>query len=498
MISYLIKSMLCMALFYLVYVIWLEKESMHRLKRFYLLGSLIFALIIPLITLHITLQTMPEWMKWVQHNPQNIHVEAPEMNHTLNSETIAWKATNAPIEKDVVKPAFDYAIFLAILYVLGTTYLLIRLIRNLYIMVCKTKQKKIFYFKGIKVVLAEDDLVSHSFANCIFVNRKEYETGEFPEEILLHEWTHAGQRHTLDLIFIEILIAVFWLNPLLYLYRNKIKQNHEFLADEAVLSNPQTIIPAYQRLLIKSIDQHRSLRISCKFNFSITKKRLIMMTKTTSKKRARFKAFTLVPVLIVAICVFSTKVWSENNRENAGTHLPEHLLQEDPIIIPGKGISQDQMDEYQEITEKYITFDDGRSQIQWKSTGLSQEESDKLYVLYVQMDTAQRNQQKIAFMGPFTPCNAKRNPNADEWNVCKNAKAIWLDAKKSDKVTLDALSRKCIILFTYKPGEYSFAWTKKGYTEYIQEYEKGIKQSKLLEIKPNIFYSIRTFKKVNR
>lgn len=147
-----------------------------------------------------------------------------------------------------------------------------------------------------------------------------------------------------------------------------------------------------------------------------------MMTKTTTKKRARMKAIALVPVIIAAICLFSTKVWANNEAENFGTQLTGSLPQEDPIIIPGKGVSPEQMNEYKAIVDKYLESDNGY-EVKWKNMTLTTEDRNRLYILFVQMDTTQQEQQRIRF-----------------------------------------------------------AWTKKGSDEFNQLDKNGIKQSKLMEI----------------
>jgi TonB family protein len=95
------------------------------------------------------------------------------------------------------------------------------------------------------------------------------------------------------------------------LYRRKIKLNHEFLADETVIKNKRNI-QHYQTLLINAINQKMSINAASNFNYLITKKRFIMMTKTTSKKMALCKRLALIPVFFAAICMFSSNTVAQN------------------------------------------------------------------------------------------------------------------------------------------------------------------------------------------
>ena len=77
----------------------------------------------------------------------------------------------------------------------------------------------------------------HTFFNYIFLNKTKFENRALPKEVILHEETHAKQKHSLDILFIELLQIVFWFQPLIWLYKTRIKLNHEFLADQAVIDN---------------------------------------------------------------------------------------------------------------------------------------------------------------------------------------------------------------------------------------------------------------------
>ncbi|HET8865052.1 MAG TPA: M56 family metallopeptidase [Gracilimonas sp.] len=135
----------------------------------------------------------------------------------------------------------------------------------------------------------------HTFLNTVFLNKKQFESGQISEEVLNHEFTHVRQKHSLDILFVEFLKAIFWFNPLLYLYRNAIALNHEYLADEAVLSKG-TIIKDYQRMLLKTMEGNTIHSLASSFNFSSTKRRLQMMTQSKTKVKFQVKLAMLVPL----------------------------------------------------------------------------------------------------------------------------------------------------------------------------------------------------------
>ena len=99
---------------------------------------------------------------------------------------------------------------------------------------------------------------------------------------MLHEQAHASQKHTADILFIEVLKVVFWFNPLFYLYKKEIKLNHEFLADRAVLKKGLDA-SVYKELLLSFSSNQNNLSLVNAINYSSIKKRFTVMKKQTSK-----------------------------------------------------------------------------------------------------------------------------------------------------------------------------------------------------------------------
>jgi hypothetical protein len=270
-------------------------------------------------------------------------------------------------------------------------------------MLLRARENDCVDFKGTTIVLLNEKIVPHSFWRYIFINREDYYKGLIPKEIIAHECAHVRQRHTFDILFIELLIAFGWFNPAFYLYRNKMKQNHEFLADDAVVGSNHTIIPVYQSFLINYLPSNKNIIFTSHFNFLIIKKRLIMLTKRTSKKRIWCSIVALIPVIIAAIFVFSTKIVAQGDTNT----LPEQtdrsagsmVQNNDRMIFPKKGASQEQMAEFQKILSKYFDINRGKK---WSTYNLSKEDQARLYVIYVQMDTIQRKEQWIWFDSPLT------------------------------------------------------------------------------------------------
>jgi hypothetical protein len=204
----------------------------------------------------------------------------------------------------------------------------------------------------------------------------------------------------------------------------------------------------------------------------------------------------LIPVLCAATIVFSTKTMAKD----APDVFPKQTVvqEEETLLTVGQGVSQELLDEYKAIESKYIEHlekspDGSVKKITWKTMSLSENDLQRLYIIYVQMDEAQHRKQNISFVGPLTPMKFRR-PNNDEWNACKRADILWLDGKKIDNSALDSFVRSDVHFFIngkIENGTFQSAvWTKKGYEAYIQQYAKQIPVSKLLDIKPQAWCAL--------
>ena len=225
---YLLKFIGGSTLLWVVYHVGLEQEKMHRFKRFYLLFSLGFALVVPLIQL-----------PWFGNEVAPVFV--------VGNEPIQ----GSPILPQVVpeiSPNFPIEAILGVIYTVISAILLLRLLHNLYrALLVQTKGEKLQH-AGVPLVILPENVPTHSFFNTIYINPKDY-TEEGATAILAHELAHVRQRHSWDILFVELLRVVFWFNPVLFAYKRAMQLNHEFLADEAVIQQASIDIPTYQYLL---------------------------------------------------------------------------------------------------------------------------------------------------------------------------------------------------------------------------------------------------------
>jgi beta-lactamase regulating signal transducer with metallopeptidase domain len=306
MIGFLIKSSLCLAILLGVYILFLEKEKMNVFNRVYLLASLAVSFAIP----------------FIQFEP--IHEE-------LQQNLIPYAVQTIQAQAISIEQQSDYSVWvLWILYGTITSLFLFRFIKNLLSITKKIQSNPKKKFEISTLVLVKEKIVPHTFLNYIFINEEDYENRNVEEELYTHELTHVRQKHTIDVLVIEILKTLFWFNPILIFYKKAIQLNHEFLADAKVVKSYNNV-PFYQSLLLEKASWNSNSYLASNLNFLVTKKRLIMMTKTTSKSRALLTKLSVLPILagLISFSCFET----DNQKEVAEVVAKKQIIKaEEPTM----------------------------------------------------------------------------------------------------------------------------------------------------------------------
>ncbi|WP_373512668.1 M56 family metallopeptidase, partial [Persicitalea sp.] len=194
------------------------------------------------------------------------------------------------------------------LFLSGIAFLLLRLASNLISFArIKTRSQLVSDADGVKVYHAKKEIVPFSFGNAIFYNPGLHQASDL-EEIMRHELVHVRQRHTLDILFAELLFILNWYNPFAWLIRHGIRQNLEFIADREVLQNG-TDARAYQFLLLK-VAGVPEFRLANQFNFSSLKQRIVMMNRLKSARIYLVRFLYLIPLTLALLAFFRTDLES--------------------------------------------------------------------------------------------------------------------------------------------------------------------------------------------
>ena len=316
MLVYILKSSTCLVVFMLFYSFFLEKESIHTFKRFYLLTALALAFGIPLITFTQYIET-----------PLQVSQLVLENNTAETKEGLS----------------LYFPIILWSIYGLGVLVFGIKFLFNLSQMIFKIKQNPKRRNHKTTHVLLQESITPHTFFSFIFLNKQKAEMHQIPKEVILHEETHAKQKHSLDIILTELIQVVFWCNPILYITKRAIKLNHEFLADQEVLNkgvSPST----YQQILLAFSSDAREPQLANAINYSLIKKRFTIMKTQTSRKTIWIRSLLSFPLLAILLFSFSNKEIIEKEKLD---HVNERM------IVNQQKATAAQVAEYNKLAKKY-------------------------------------------------------------------------------------------------------------------------------------------------
>ena len=273
--EFLLKSSIILLVFFAGYWFLLRKGTHFRLNRFYLLAGLLFSLLLPFFSFQLSGNSTSE-----------IFVTLDSIDISANRQLIE------PIEK------YGFVDFIQVFYFSVVTILLFRVFIQFYLLLKMFIQSENERVGGTKVLITDKKNAVFSFFNLVFANKESKSSSDF-QAILKHERVHIIQKHSVDILFAEVLTIVLWFNPFAWLYKKSIKENHEFLADEGVINNDYSA-DHYQKVLFEqSTGLHLSLANN--FNQSLTFKRLNMMKKIKSSKLAKYKVLIAVPVIMVMV-----------------------------------------------------------------------------------------------------------------------------------------------------------------------------------------------------
>jgi len=260
MILYIIRFSLSLAIVLGFYKVILEKERSFVFNRFFLLGGLAISLVVPLISF-----TGPEDFKVILNTTQQ----------NINYGIIRWE------------------LMVNIAYLLVTSVLFVRLAFDIRNLLRRAQTGELKIIDGTKVLLTDQTEPPYSFFNAVYINKQEF--NHINLELIKHELAHVQQGHTFDILFVEFIKTVFWINPMLGLYKRCMQLNHEFLADHIAVAYARSTSD-YQKALLNYFSAEEPVSIASGFNFSLTKKRLLMMTKSKSKTQ-RIKQLMALPIL---------------------------------------------------------------------------------------------------------------------------------------------------------------------------------------------------------
>lgn len=225
---YFAKSIFISLIFGLYYTLFLQGKEFHHYNRFYLLITTVMSLILPLIK-----------VDWFTIQPDNEKIY--QLIYLINGKSVEFTSRT--------EITLGFWHYLAIIFGTISLFFIIKFI----ISILRIKQIKQKYpnekHKAYNLIITDLYFAPFTFFKNLFWNKSIDIQSDSGKKIFMHELVHIQQKHSLDRIFLQVIRAIFWFNPIFYFINNEIALIHEYLADQKAVANRD--IKVFAEMLLK-------------------------------------------------------------------------------------------------------------------------------------------------------------------------------------------------------------------------------------------------------
>lgn len=307
-LTYQLKVAVIMAVFYIFYRLLLIKDSWHRLNRIVLLSTALLSFLLPvcIITIHKT-----------EVLPMPVAQLVQAVSSTPAQPSTPW-----------------WHIALMAVYAAGVVFVLIRVLASaLRVRSIIRHARKEVTADGATVYVMPGNDPSFSWMGHIVISEADWNNHE--TAIINHEKAHVALRHSIDVLITDLIAALQWFNPAIWMLRIDLRAVHEYEADDTVL-RAGTDLRSYQYLLISKAAAMNGYTIANNFNHSILKNRIFMMEKERTTKKSLLRALYLLPLVCISLALNAkTKVNYVYEDKNVSTSVVVDEIKMDGESLEG-------------------------------------------------------------------------------------------------------------------------------------------------------------------
>lgn len=346
-LSHLLPITAGIAVLWLVYRLLFRNSNRVKFNRFFLLTAMLFALALPFIGMQMG-QSAPQ----VATLKQSLFGGATMLNEIIVTPDGQPVLPEVMVTTSTATSRFSLWQVIGGIYLIGVGVMLLLFlfkIGKLVALILRSPKEK---REGYTAVFTGREQGSFSFFRYAF-----FPNESVSPDIVRHEASHIGHRHSWDVLFVEVMMVLQWFNPFIYLYKKELQSLHEYQADRDVVATGVDK-RNYMMLILQQCTAVDFSGIGNNFSLILTKKRIKMITKNEKAKGLWWRLLATLPVLAILL-VANTKVTAQ-----------EKKAENQPFTI--------------EIAGSFEIYDDDGFPIQLKDTVIYNE--DGSYVKYVTSD----------------------------------------------------------------------------------------------------------------
>ena len=287
-VIYLLKVNIGITLFYAFYKLFCNRNTFFNCRRIALLSFLFISFLYPILDIQDWAKEQSSMQTLAGYYATEILPEATVFSTTTATTTRTWNILT----------------LIRFVYIGGIIVLGLRFAIQLFSLIrlaLKSRKSRLY---GISIRILTHSSGPFSFFRWIFIHPDSMQDNDI-EDVLLHEQTHATQWHSIDIIISETACALCWMNPFIWLFKQEVRANLEFLADNTVVKAGYNTRDYQYHLLGLANRSSMSIptNLSNCFNLSFLKRRVVMMNKQKSKKTDCFKYILFLPLAILLLLI---------------------------------------------------------------------------------------------------------------------------------------------------------------------------------------------------
>lgn len=320
-ILFISKLILSSGLLYLYYQLFLRNKRFHHYNRFYLLGVVLIAIAIPFINIPVNLfwgnqqhPTLIQTLKVINANGW----EEPVTVYARRNQWIKW---------------LNLQNSLYVIYVGGLLTGIIIFLRSLVYISILRKKYPCETIDHLKIYQTREPGTPFSFFRSIFWDNRICFSDRQGQQIFRHEMFHVKEKHSADILLMEILCAVCWFNPFFHLIKKELRAIHEFLADEYAVSASNRY--EYAELLVLHAIKQKTPQLTHPFFHNQIKRRITMITQSNIVRRSGYLSRIMaLPLLFVLVSAFAVKLTGKPSAVSPAHHAIRNIT---VVIDAGHG-----------------------------------------------------------------------------------------------------------------------------------------------------------------
>jgi len=309
---YILKTILVSGILLGYYWIGLRNTRFHFYNRFYLVGTVLLSLFLPLLDL--------QWFTLTAPAAQPVQ-QVVQYIYNVQTET-------------QVQSALDWEQILAIGLFLFSVILICFFLFGIFKVFLIKSKGKITVMEKFNFIEIELDEAPFSFFRNLFWRKDLPINDETGQRMLKHELTHIEQYHSFDKLIVTLATYIFWMNPFFWVIRKELEVVHEFIADEEAIAGADAEILA--EMLLKTHYHSTILSVGQSFFYSSINRRIIMLTSSQKVSYSYARRLLILPVAIGVLVLLSFTI--KDSLANTSSNKLEKTTLEVPKLdsVPAK------------------------------------------------------------------------------------------------------------------------------------------------------------------